>query len=73
MVCKEGPGQVLALAELGAIFTRSRSGALHLTREGGHSTRRVVHAEDATGQLLQGEEKAVMLVIAVEAEEKSMR
>ena len=48
-VCKEGPAHVLELAELGAKFTRSRNGSLHLTREGGHSTRRVVHAEDATG------------------------
>lgn len=53
VVCKEGPAQVLALAELGATFTRSRNGSLHLTREGGHSTRRVVHAEDATGQEIE--------------------
>lgn len=49
MVCKEGPEHVLELAALGTNFTRSRNGSLHLTREGGHSTRRVVHAEDATG------------------------
>lgn len=49
VVCKEGPAHVLELAQMGANFTRSRNGSLHLTREGGHRTRRVVHAEDATG------------------------
>ena len=49
MVCKEGPQHVLDLARTGAKFTTRRSGELHLTQEGGHSARRVVHAEDATG------------------------
>jgi L-aspartate oxidase len=34
-------------------FTREDSGELHLTREGGHSARRVVHAADATGHAIQ--------------------
>ena len=51
-MCREGPAEVLKLAEMGANFTRSRNGSLHLTREGGHSARRVVHAEDATGTAL---------------------
>jgi len=55
----EGPAQVLALAELGATFTRSRNGSLHLTREGGHSTRRVVHAEDATGDEFPGRDAGI--------------
>ena len=50
-VCNEGPALVLKLAEMGANFTKRRSGELHLTQEGGHSARRVVHAEDATGNL----------------------
>jgi len=45
------------LTQLGMPFTRdlsehSQSG-YHLTREGGHSKRRVVHAADATGKALQ--------------------
>lgn len=52
VVCRDGPALVLELAELGASFTRSRNGSLHLTREGGHKSRRVVHAEDATGYFL---------------------
>ncbi len=45
------------LASLGMPFTRDRqevsSSGYHLTREGGHSKRRVVHAADATGKALQ--------------------
>lgn len=45
------------LIELGMPFTKDSSGlnqsGLHLTREGGHSKRRVVHAADATGKALQ--------------------
>ena len=47
----EGPGQVRALAALGAHFDRAQDGSLELTREGGHLHRRIVHAGgDATGQ-----------------------
>ena len=49
-VCVEGPARVLELAAMGAEFTMDgATGALHLTKEGGHSARRVVHAADATG------------------------
>ncbi len=45
------------LTELGMPFTRDKqdlnTDGLHLTREGGHSRRRVVHAADATGKALQ--------------------
>jgi L-aspartate oxidase len=45
------------LTDLGMPFTRDRqeisSSGYHLTREGGHSKRRVVHASDATGKALQ--------------------
>ena len=39
------------LSSLGTNFTTDKSREnLHLTQEGGHSKRRVVHAEDATGK-----------------------
>src|SRR5438067_2859317 len=46
----EGPARVRELIELGAEFTRDATPlGYHLTREGGHSARRVVHAADLTG------------------------
>jgi L-aspartate oxidase len=44
-----GPDAIAWLSDLGVPFTRDANGALHLTREGGHRHRRVVHAQDATG------------------------
>lgn len=43
----EGPGRVNELIALGAVFDRSACGSLALSREGGHSTARVVHARGA--------------------------
>ena len=42
------------LIQLGVPFTRNDTGeGYHLTREGGHSQRRVIHAEDATGRAVE--------------------
>ncbi len=43
------------LIEQGVPFTRDESAELgfHLTREGGHSQRRIIHAADATGHAVQ--------------------
>ncbi|MEJ1356114.1 MAG: L-aspartate oxidase [Candidatus Sedimenticola sp. (ex Thyasira tokunagai)] len=51
-VAEHGPENIQWLLDEGVDFTRERpsSEVLHLTREGGHSKRRVVHAADATGQ-----------------------
>jgi L-aspartate oxidase len=46
---QEGPARIRELIELGATFTRDEAG-YHLTREGGHSRRRVIHAQDLTGR-----------------------
>jgi L-aspartate oxidase len=49
-VVREGPECIRWLQDHGVQFTRTNGGAeLHLTREGGHSKRRIVHADDATG------------------------
>ncbi len=45
---REGPDRVRELIERGAHFDHEGD-HLHLTREGGHSARRVVHTADATG------------------------
>lgn len=47
------PDAIAWLRELGVAFTQEKDGSLHLTREGGHSHRRIVHAADATGAAVQ--------------------
>lgn len=52
----EGPDAIKWLLGLGVPFTREAHegrSRLHLTREGGHSARRVAHAADATGQAIE--------------------
>jgi L-aspartate oxidase len=51
---REGPRAVeeLLLGELAVGFDRDGRGALDLTREGGHSERRIIHAKDATGHAI---------------------
>jgi L-aspartate oxidase len=46
---QEGPERIRWLQSLGVDFDREGD-RLHLTREGGHSERRVAHAKDATGR-----------------------
>ena len=47
----EGPAAVkeLLLDELHVDFDREAAGGLHLTREGGHQERRIIHTKDTTG------------------------
>ncbi|MEO6205651.1 MAG: L-aspartate oxidase [Mycobacteriales bacterium] len=50
VLTSEGPARLRELIDLGAAFDRDPSGALSLTREGGHHRNRIVHAGgDATG------------------------
>src|SRR5262249_12700128 len=50
MCVRDGPERVRELQALGARFAYGDRGDLDLTREGAHSARRVVHAEDMTGR-----------------------
>ena len=52
-VVERGRRAVEWLVEQGVPFTRDDESELHLTREGGHSHRRIVHAADATGSAVQ--------------------
>ena len=58
-VVSEAPAAIARLAELGVPFNldddngESVNGGWHLTREGGHSHRRIVHVADATGWAIQ--------------------
>ncbi len=51
-VASRGRASIEWLASLGVPFTLGDNG-FHLTREGGHSHRRVIHAEDATGRAVE--------------------
>jgi L-aspartate oxidase len=57
---REGPQRVRELMAWGAEFTRS-GGRLSLGREGGHSRRRIVHADDLTGREI---ERALLEAVA---------
>ena len=64
---EHGPAAIQWLIDLGVPFTRrdaEHPTEFHLTREGGHQHRRVVHAADATGMALE-----TRLVDAVRAAE----
>ncbi|MDE2090485.1 MAG: L-aspartate oxidase [Gammaproteobacteria bacterium] len=56
-VVEQGPECIRWLISQGVHFTRenesSTLGNYHLTREGGHSRRRVVHADDVTGRAIE--------------------
>ena len=53
-VVENAPAAIARLAELGVPFNLDTDGAgWHLTREGGHSARRIVHVDDATGWAVQ--------------------
>ena len=51
-VVEAAPRAIQHLVELGVPFATDGN-ALHLTREGGHSHRRIVHVADATGYAIQ--------------------
>jgi L-aspartate oxidase len=54
LVVEKGKQAIDWLIEQGVIFTReSDNSGYHLTREGGHSHRRVIHSADATGHAVQ--------------------
>jgi L-aspartate oxidase len=54
---ERAPAAIRWLVDLGVPFTRdaetNKHDNFHLTREGGHSTRRVLHAADATGRAME--------------------
>ena len=55
MVTENGREAIDWLIDLGVEFTREENSetGYHLTREGGHSHRRIIHAADATGKAVQ--------------------
>jgi L-aspartate oxidase len=52
VMVEEGPARVKELMGIGAHFTQA-GGKLDLSREGGHSRNRIVHAKDLTGKEIE--------------------
>jgi len=54
-IVENGPRAVRWLIGRGVDFTRDDNNetGYHLTREGGHSVRRIIHSDDATGRVVQ--------------------
>lgn len=54
-VVRDGPQRIADLLRWGVRFSKERAGAheFDLTREGGHSARRILHASDLTGAEIQ--------------------
>ena len=59
----DGPERIRELVELGVQFDQKANGEPDLTREGGHSARRILHARDATGREI---ERALLEAVAQE-------
>ena len=49
-ICEHAPEGIQDLIDCGVRFAKKKSGAWDLTREGGHSARRIFHAGDITGE-----------------------
>jgi L-aspartate oxidase len=60
IMVREGPDRLRDLISTGARFTY-KEGTLDLGREGGHSTSRIVHAQDLTGREI---ERALLAAVA---------
>lgn len=52
-VVEHGKAAIQWLIQQGVPFSRDNDNSYHLTREGGHSHRRIIHAADATGLAVQ--------------------
>lgn len=63
ILVSEAPENIEMLIELGSNFDRDEKGNLMVTREGGHSKRRVLHSKDQTG-------KEIIRALAKEVEER---
>ncbi len=65
----EAPERIRWLQSLGVEFDREGPDRLHLTREGGHSRRRVAHAKDTTGMEVEKKMLAACAAAGIRIEE----
>src|SRR5512137_305602 len=66
---REAPERIRWLISLGVEFDREGPDRLHLTREGGHSRRRVAHAKDTTGMEVEKRMLAACAAAGIRIEE----
>lgn len=52
-IVEAAPARIRELIEIGVKFSRGNDGGYDLTREGGHSHRRILHADDLTGKAIE--------------------
>jgi L-aspartate oxidase len=53
MVVRSAPAAIERLLQRGVQFDHDAEGHLHLTREGGHTARRIAHHADSTGEAIE--------------------
>lgn len=53
MVVQEAGERIVDLLSIGVEFERDKEGTFQLAQEGGHSSRRILHAKDATGREIE--------------------
>jgi len=66
---REAPERIRWLQSLGVEFDKEGPDRLHLTREGGHSRRRVAHAKDTTGMEVEKRLLAACVAAGIRIEE----
>ncbi len=53
LVVEEAGGRIRDLLSIGVEFEKNQKGEFQLAQEGGHSSRRILHAKDATGKEIE--------------------
>ena len=69
---REAPERIRWLISLGVEFDKETPDRLHLTREGGHSRRRVAHAKDTTGMEVEKRLLAACVAAGIRIEENQV-
>ncbi|MBQ2731444.1 MAG: L-aspartate oxidase [Opitutales bacterium] len=66
-IVEAAPARIRELIDIGVNFSKGEDGAYDLTREGGHSHRRILHAHDLTGKAIED----ALLTVAAKSEKIS--